>query len=202
MHCLRTVSAFEYSGGGAISLCTAYGLCLPLNIPVELFLYSLPKDCTAQGLCLPLNIPCFQSGGTIFWSKTYKKSKKNQLRENKKFKTRVNEIFSNAFQRICWKCCHVLLHVFILVIWFVIDGLFSFYFFSLLSSENYILILFIVSISILVLILLISNFLVMVILYKFYLFLISPFNPNLPKIIFSNLILILLIFNFFSLTLL
>jgi len=66
MHCLRTVSAFEYSGGGAISLCTAYGLCLPLNIPVELFLYALPKDCTAQGLCLPLNIPCFQSGGTIF----------------------------------------------------------------------------------------------------------------------------------------
>ena len=126
MHCLRTVSAFEYSGGGAISLCTAYGLCLPLNIPVELFLYSLPKDCTAQGLCLPLNIPCFQSGGTTFWSKTYKKLKKNQLRENKKFKTRVNVIFSNAFQRICWKCCHVLLHVFILVVWFVIDGLFFF----------------------------------------------------------------------------
>jgi len=47
-----------------------------VSSPVELFLYALPKDCTAQGLCLPLNIPCFQSGGTIFWSKSYKKLKK------------------------------------------------------------------------------------------------------------------------------
>ena len=123
MHCLRTVSAFEYSGGGAISLCTAYGLCLPLNIPVELFLYALPKDCTAQGLCLPLNIPCFQSGGTIFWSKTYKKLKKKiNCVKIKNLKLELTWFF--PFQRICWKYCHVLLHMFILVVWFVIDGLF------------------------------------------------------------------------------
>ena len=129
-----------------VPLCTAQGLCLPLNIPVELFLYALPKDCvrlwifhvsspvelflyalpkdcTAQGLCLPLNIPCFQSGGTIFWSKTYKKLKKKiNCVKIKNLKLELTWFF--PFQRICWKYCHVLLHMFILVVWFVIDGLF------------------------------------------------------------------------------
>jgi hypothetical protein len=75
----------------------------------------------------------------------------------------------------------------------------TFFFLSSLFPKNYSLTLLVVGISIPILIILISNF-VLILLHNFYLFSISSFNYNLSNIIFSNLIIILVIYSFLPLS--
>jgi len=105
----------------------------------------------------------------------------------------------NVFSLCHWKCCCVIFLlvrcISSLVVQFVADRPF-FSFFSLFFPENYSLIFLVIDISTLVLIIFI--FFILVFLQKFYLFSILSLNPNLSNIIFSNLIFIIWISNFFS----